>query len=67
VSFLLGATAPDAGGHAERDEPERLAISRAFGARVMTVGDFHVNDAVATVAELGSRPGYFAPRQFDSE
>jgi cysteine synthase len=47
--------------------PERLAISRAFGARVMTVGDFHVNDALATVAELGSRPGYFAPRQFDSE
>jgi cysteine synthase len=47
--------------------PERLAISRAFGARVMTVGDFHVNDALATVAELGRRPGYFAPGQFDSE
>jgi threonine synthase len=24
---------------------ERLAISRAFGAQVMTLGDFHVNDA----------------------
>jgi cysteine synthase A len=47
--------------------PERLAISRAFGADVMTVGDFHVNEALATVAELGSRPGHFAPRQFDSE
>src|SRR5499427_10643345 len=47
--------------------PERLAISRAFGARVLTVGDFQVNDALATVADLGSRPGYFAPRQFDSE
>ncbi len=47
--------------------PERLAISRAFGARVMTVGEFHVNDALAEVAELGRRPGYFAPRQFDSE
>ena len=46
---------------------ERLAISRAFGAQVMTVGDFHVNDALAKVAELGSEPGYFAPQQFDSE
>lgn len=33
----------------------------------MTVGDFHVNDALATVAELGRRRGYFAPRQFDSK
>jgi cysteine synthase len=47
--------------------PERLAISRAFGACVMTVGDFHVNHALATVDELGRRPGYYAPRQFDSE
>jgi cysteine synthase A len=47
--------------------PERLAISRAFNARVMTVGDFNVNDALAKVAELGRQPGYFAPRQFDSE
>src|SRR5690349_730905 len=46
---------------------ERLAISRAFGAQVMTVGDFHVNDALAKVAELGGEPGYFAPQQFDSE
>src|SRR5690349_24592834 len=46
---------------------ERLAISRAFGARVMTLGDFHVNDALAKVAELGREPGYFAPQQFDSE
>jgi cysteine synthase len=36
---------------------ERLAISRAFGAQVMTVGDFHVNDALAKVAELGREPG----------
>src|SRR6266568_3208180 len=41
--------------------PERLAISRAFGARVMTVGEFHVNDALAEVAELGRRPGYASP------
>src|SRR5260370_916269 len=46
---------------------ERLAISRAFGAKVMTLGDFHVNDALAKVAELGRQPGYFAPQQFDSE
>ena len=46
---------------------ERLAISRAFGAQVMTLGDFHVNDALAKARELGSQPGYFAPQQFDSE
>ncbi len=46
---------------------ERLAISRAFGAQVMTLGDFHVNDALAKTAELGREPGYFAPQQFDSE
>lgn len=45
---------------------ERLAISRAFGADVLTVGDFHVNDALAKARELGRRPGYFAPQQFDS-
>lgn len=46
---------------------ERAAISRAFGAKVMTIGDFHVNDALAKVRELGSQPGYFAPQQFDNE
>src|SRR5262249_1686222 len=46
---------------------ERLAISRAFGAQVMTLGDFHVNDALTRAAELGRQPGYFAPQQFDSE
>ncbi len=46
---------------------ERAAISRAFGAQVMTLGDFHVNDALAKAAELGRQPGYFAPQQFDSE
>jgi cysteine synthase A len=46
---------------------ERTAISRAFGAEVMAVGDFHVNDALATVREFGSRPGFFAPQQFDNE
>jgi len=46
---------------------ERAAISRAFGAEVVTVGDFHVNDALAAVHELGERPGYFSPAQFDNE
>jgi len=46
---------------------ERSAISRAFGAEVMTVGDFHVNDALARARELGRQTGFFAPQQFDSE
>ena len=46
---------------------ERAAISRAFGAEVRTVGDFHVNDALALVRDLGARPGYFSPQQFDNE
>lgn len=47
--------------------PERAAISRAFGAQVVTVGDFHVTDALAKVREIGAQPGYFAPEQFDNE
>ncbi|TAM66074.1 MAG: cysteine synthase family protein [Microbacteriaceae bacterium] len=47
--------------------PERAAISRAFGARVMTIGDFHVTDALAKARELGAESGYFAPQQFDNE
>jgi len=46
---------------------ERMGISRAFGAEVLTIGDFHVNDALARVRELGSQDNYFAPQQFDSE
>jgi cysteine synthase len=46
---------------------ERTAISRAFGAEVLHVGDFHVNSALAKAAEIGRRPGYFCPRQFESE
>lgn len=46
---------------------ERVAISAAFGAEVLTVGNFHVNAALAKARELGELPGYFAPRQFDSE
>ena len=46
---------------------ERAAISRAFGAEVVEVGDFHVNEALEVARELGSRPGSFAPRQFENE
>jgi cysteine synthase A len=46
---------------------ERAAISRAFGAEVLEVGDFHVNEALRTARELGERPGHFCPGQFESE
>jgi cysteine synthase A len=46
---------------------ERVAISRAFGADVLEVGHFHVNEALAKARELGQEPGYFCPSQFESE
>ena len=46
---------------------ERVAISRAFGAEVLTVGRFHVNEALDKARDLGTRPGYFFPSQFESE
>jgi cysteine synthase len=46
---------------------ERAAISRAFGADVLLVGDFHVNAALEHARLLGTRPGYFCPGQFESE
>ena len=46
---------------------ERLAISRAFGAEVLMVGDFHVNEALEKARELAALPGYFGPMQFESE
>ncbi|HZY64267.1 MAG TPA: cysteine synthase family protein [Rubrobacteraceae bacterium] len=46
---------------------ERVAISRAFGAEVLEVGHFHVNEALAKAKELGQEPGYFCPAQFESE
>ena len=47
--------------------PERAAISTAFGAELVNVGNFHVNEALALARELGEKPGYFAPHQFESE
>ena len=46
---------------------ERLAISRAFGAEVLQVGHFHVDEALAKAKELGRQDGYFCPSQFESE
>ena len=46
---------------------ERTAISRAYGAEVQIMGDFHVTDALAEVRRLGALPGYFAPQQFDND
>ena len=46
---------------------ERTAISRAFGAEVRTLGDFHVNRALEEVRRIAEQPGFYAPQQFDSE
>jgi cysteine synthase A len=46
---------------------ERVAISRAFGAEVLQVGHFHVDEALANAKELGRQDGYFCPSQFESE
>ncbi|MEQ1674844.1 MAG: cysteine synthase family protein [Candidatus Nitrotoga sp.] len=46
---------------------ERTAISRAYGAEVRIIGDFHVTDALAEARRMGNLPGYFAPQQFDNE
>src|ERR671915_872905 len=46
---------------------ERAVISRAFGAEVLEVGHFHVNEALAKAQELGQRDGFFCPSQFESE
>src|SRR3954471_7080871 len=46
---------------------ERLAISRAYGAEVLQIGHFDVDAALEKARELGRRPGYFCPSQFESE
>ncbi|HVA52166.1 MAG TPA: cysteine synthase family protein [Acidimicrobiales bacterium] len=47
--------------------PERAAISLAFGAQMLRVGTFHVNEALDEASRLGDQPGFFAPHQFESE
>jgi cysteine synthase A len=46
---------------------ERTSISRAFGAEVRSIGNFHVNQALDEAHRLGSLPGYFCPDQFGNE
>ncbi len=46
---------------------ERAAISNAFGAQLLNIGDFHVNEALIEANRLGDQPGFFAPHQFESE
>ncbi|MBA3792852.1 MAG: cysteine synthase family protein [Rubrobacter sp.] len=46
---------------------ERVAISRAFGAEVLQLGHFQVDEALAKAKELGAEPGYFCPSQFENE
>src|SRR3712207_1258586 len=46
---------------------ERVAISRAFGAEILQVGHFHVDEALAKAKELGRQEGHFCPSQFESE
>jgi cysteine synthase A len=45
----------------------RTRISKAFGAQVIEIGDFHVNEALMMAYELGAKADHFCPRQFDSE
>jgi cysteine synthase A len=46
---------------------ERIAISQAYGAEILLSGHFQADKAVAKAKELGERPGYFCPSQFESE
>jgi cysteine synthase A len=46
---------------------ERTAISQAYGAEVLQVGHFQADEAVERAREMGERPGYFFPAQFESE
>lgn len=46
---------------------ERVRISKAFGAEVMLLGDFHVNSALTKAQALGRQSGWFCPQQFETE
>lgn len=46
---------------------ERTRISRGFGAEIMMVGHFQVNEARSKALELGRQAGYYCPAQFDNE
>ena len=46
---------------------ERTQISKGFGAEIRFVGHFQVNEALELGRELGKKPGYYNPAQFDNE
>lgn len=45
---------------------ERIAISRAYGAEVRMVGQFHLSEAIAEAKAFAKQPGYFGTSQFDN-
>lgn len=45
---------------------ERVAISKALGAQVRFVGDFHLTEAINEAKTLGKQPGFFCLSQFDN-
>lgn len=45
---------------------ERVALSRALGAEVRFIGDFHLNEAVEMAKRLGQQKGFFCPLQFEN-
>src|ERR671926_921370 len=47
--------------------PERTSISQAYGAEILLSGHFQADKAVAKAKEIGNKPGYFCPSQFESE
>lgn len=46
---------------------ERVKISKAFGAEIIHVGHFQVNEARAEAIRIGQMPGHYCPQQFDNE
>lgn len=46
---------------------ERVKISKAFGAEIIHVGHFQVNEARDEAIRIGSLPGHYCPQQFDNE
>jgi cysteine synthase len=47
--------------------PERTSLSQAYGAEILLSGHFQADKAVAKAKEMGEKPGYFCPSQFESE
>lgn len=46
---------------------ERVMISKAYGAEIKLVGHFQVGEARDLATEMGEKPGFYCPRQFDNE